>query len=410
MSKVRYWYEAFLAVEANGVWGRAFEVPGTARLNVNGYASIQSVSCPKLGFCTAVGNYATKTGYHAMVVDEIAGRWLPAHPEPGDSQLATGHDSRLATVSCSSAGNCVAGGVYTRADGHTDTLIVAEVDGHWNPAMDLLGVSGLNEAYNASVNSIECSKPGNCTVAGSFQPDSVHTSAFVASEVSGHWEAALEIPGLSPLNFYEARVNSISCTAPGYCAVGGYYSDASGYYQAFLANQTNGRWSNAGGLTGVAVANGSSDSAVESVSCSHQFCVAGGYFTDSFGNRQPFVANGNGARGDWQSTELIPGFARFDGGSVSAMSCGSASLCVITGYYDIRRYDEQAFVELEIDGNLTAVEGVPGAVVLNKGENAKGVTISCSRTRCSVGVQFAETSSYEAWLVADAGWIPVPRR
>lgn len=43
-----------VAVEKNGVWGRAIEVPGLAALNKGG-AFVFSVSCASTGNCAAYG-------------------------------------------------------------------------------------------------------------------------------------------------------------------------------------------------------------------------------------------------------------------------------------------------------------------------------------------------------------------
>ena len=50
--------QGWVAVEKNGVWGKAFEPPGLAALNGSsggGNAETDSVSCASAGNCTAVG-------------------------------------------------------------------------------------------------------------------------------------------------------------------------------------------------------------------------------------------------------------------------------------------------------------------------------------------------------------------
>lgn len=45
----------FVAVEENGVWGKATEVPGLAALNTGGDVYISSVSCAPASACSAGG-------------------------------------------------------------------------------------------------------------------------------------------------------------------------------------------------------------------------------------------------------------------------------------------------------------------------------------------------------------------
>lgn len=51
--------QVFVVSQTNGTWGIAEEVPGTAALNTNGFAVINSVSCGSLAHCTA-GGYDTQ--------------------------------------------------------------------------------------------------------------------------------------------------------------------------------------------------------------------------------------------------------------------------------------------------------------------------------------------------------------
>ena len=47
---------------SGGAWGTAEEVPGTAALNVGGFAVVNSVSCAAAGTCSASGTY-DRSGY-----------------------------------------------------------------------------------------------------------------------------------------------------------------------------------------------------------------------------------------------------------------------------------------------------------------------------------------------------------
>ena len=60
--------QGFVAVEANGAWGMAIEVPGLEALNEDGYASVTSVSCPRAGTCAARGSYMDSHGHFQAFV------------------------------------------------------------------------------------------------------------------------------------------------------------------------------------------------------------------------------------------------------------------------------------------------------------------------------------------------------
>jgi hypothetical protein len=61
----------FVAVELDGQWGKAVEVPGLGTLNKGGGASVSSVSCPRTGACAAGGYYTIRGGaFEAFVVSQ----------------------------------------------------------------------------------------------------------------------------------------------------------------------------------------------------------------------------------------------------------------------------------------------------------------------------------------------------
>ena len=49
--------QAFVVTAANGIWGQALEVPGTAALDTGQDAGTASVSCPAASRCSAAGSY-----------------------------------------------------------------------------------------------------------------------------------------------------------------------------------------------------------------------------------------------------------------------------------------------------------------------------------------------------------------
>jgi hypothetical protein len=85
---------------------------------------------------------------------------------------------------------------------------------------------------------VSCTSAGNCTAGGFYTDGSDHEQALVVSETNGTWGTAIEVPGSETLNAGgDARVASVSCRSAGRCAVGGTYTDGSGHTQAFVVNQ-----------------------------------------------------------------------------------------------------------------------------------------------------------------------------
>jgi hypothetical protein len=112
---------AVMAVPAFGAgaradsWGKAIEVLGLARLSAGHGGTLNLVSCSSAGNCSAGGNYTDRLGHQqAFVVNEKNGSWGKAIEVPRLAALNTGEDARVVSLSCGSAGNCA------RLVGHGD--------------------------------------------------------------------------------------------------------------------------------------------------------------------------------------------------------------------------------------------------------------------------------------------------
>ena len=337
--------QAFVVSQVNGTWGTAIEVPGTSALNANGNAQIRSVSCASAGNCGAGGTYLSSAGQQeAFVVNQVGGGWGTAIEVPGMATLNVGRfaDAEVESVSCGSAGNCSAGGFYTfNSNGDTRAFVVSEVNGHWGTAVEVPGTAALNTGGSASLDSVSCSSPGNCSAGGSYI-SSKNVEAFVVSEVSGHWDTAIEVPGTAGLNKGgNAAVNSVSCASQGNCTAGGFYATTAGgripLGPAFAVNEVNGQWGSAIQIPGTFHAN--SAAAIVSVSCaSAGNCSAGGYDNAGVPESQAFVVSE--INGTWGAAIQLRGASQI--ASVDSVSCGLAGDCAASGSFNTRSA-QQAF-------------------------------------------------------------------
>ena len=114
-----------MAVEQNGRWGQAIEVPGLGALNRGGNAHVSSVSCASAGNCAAAGTYGQPYGLGFVAV-ERHGRWGQAIKVPGLGALNKGGGAFVSEVSCAPAGTCSAGGSYTDRHHHFQGFVVSQ--------------------------------------------------------------------------------------------------------------------------------------------------------------------------------------------------------------------------------------------------------------------------------------------
>src|SRR5258708_6936518 len=63
--------QGLVAAERNGRWGTAIGVPGLTALNEGGFAEVKEVSCTSAGNCAAGGTYTDQNQHpQGFVVDE----------------------------------------------------------------------------------------------------------------------------------------------------------------------------------------------------------------------------------------------------------------------------------------------------------------------------------------------------
>lgn len=214
----------FVVNETNGRWGRVREIPRFAKLNVGGESELRAMSCGAPGDCSAVGQYQQKSGVsRAYIVSEAKGVWGPAFNVPGLTKLNGRHMSSLTTLSCTSKGNCSAGGYYGNAY-HQVAFIVVEKSGIWGTPMAIPGLVALNKGHLSSVQSISCASTGNCGASGEYSDAADNSQSFLVNETNGTWEPAIAIQGLQHLKAQSATVLTISCATSFSCSAVGNFS------------------------------------------------------------------------------------------------------------------------------------------------------------------------------------------
>jgi hypothetical protein len=377
------------AAALSGTWRTARELPGIAALNKGGFAEVKSVSCSSPGNCSAGGSYTDGSRRtQAFIVTERKASWRAAIEVPGTAALnLNGGDAAINSVSCASPGNCSAAGYYS--DHGFQAFVVREVDGVWRKAIEVPGSAALNTGGTALLNSVSCAKPGNCSAGGYYLAGGTRYEPFVVSEVNGTWHKAIKVPGIfsRPANGHvgpTAQVSSVSCVSAGNCSIGGGYYDSANI-QAFVGSEVNGKWRKAVKVPGTGVLN-KGEAQIISVSCgSAGNCGAGGWYTDSRGFEQLMVVNE--VNGSWHKALEVPGTAALNKGDfaqVSSVSCASAGSCSAGGWYTDSADISQPFVVSEVEGTWHKAIKVPGITALYKGGGATISSLSCASPRnCS---------------------------
>jgi hypothetical protein len=337
------------AAAARVHWGKAEPVPGLAALNKGYAASVSAVSCWGAGGCVIGGFYTDGLDHsQAFVARERKGRWGKAAEVPGTAALNQGGNAQVGQVSCARTGVCVAVGTYTDQDGNTQWFTVTNRNGRWRTASQVPDPA-LNQA---SISTVWCAPGGLCAAGGSYTDPSTGPEAWVMTQVHGHWQPALEVPGIAALNvggkFPGSRVGvaAVSCASAGNCAAGGTYTSAA-YdndnslppYQPFVVTEANGTWRTALEVPGIEAFNPDvwAWGDTTRIACpSAGNCTGAGFYLtggpDSCGSDCGAVFAVNERHGTWGQLKAAWPGPLYDFGP-SSLTCPAAGDCVLAASY-----------------------------------------------------------------------------
>jgi hypothetical protein len=166
----------------------------------NGNDGIASVACAPQNYCVAVGNWEGKfTGQFPYAVTWSKGTWSRTLNLRYDGLRGTG------LLSCPSAGDCVVIGGQSA---------LSENRGTWGKAVTL-NTSRLGGAA-PETDTLACTSAGNCVAGGMYQTSAdgyYAAQPFVVSERNGVWGPAENLPGAANPNTMNGTVASVSCRA-----------------------------------------------------------------------------------------------------------------------------------------------------------------------------------------------------
>src|SRR5258708_3178167 len=70
----------------------------------------------------------------------------------------------------------------------------AALNGTWRTAREIPGTAALNRGGHAQVNSVSCSSPGNCSAGGWYTDRFRRTPALIVRDVKSTWHTPIQRP------------------------------------------------------------------------------------------------------------------------------------------------------------------------------------------------------------------------
>jgi hypothetical protein len=201
-----------------------------------------------------------------FVDSEVAGNWQQASSPALPGVTATGLELPSSNVACSSAGNCLAAGVYAVSSSATGSYLLTQSGGAWS------ATENKPASAAAAITALACPAPGSCVAGGT----SAKGVAMTLHQTAGVWSATTTLPGATALTFkgkkaQRSGIDLLDCPSAGNCTAGGTYlwneSSNNPGESPFVATEVNGRWSSASVPGGIVALNTGALAEFDDLSC-----------------------------------------------------------------------------------------------------------------------------------------------
>jgi len=283
------WSAGLVLTEQAGRWATGVQATLPSNAGTSGNAVLDSVSCSSAGNCTAVGFYnGYDAGGEGLLLTKKTGTWRRGVTASLPKNAIAGKPVALTSVSCASARNCSAVGTYDNDEGSKDLttplgLLLTEKAGKWRTGVQALPPKhSVPRPSQVSLDSVSCASAGDCVAVGAYA-DGGTSQGILLTEKAGTWRRGLE--AALPRNAgagsrQDVDLLSISCAAPGNCTAVGGYTDHSGADRSLVVTESAGRWATGVAAALPASAGASSNAGLAAVSCaSAASCAAAGEYS-----------------------------------------------------------------------------------------------------------------------------------
>jgi hypothetical protein len=325
-------------------WPAGSQVASAVLLQTGGVdPTLNSTACWSSGSCVSVGEDDASGGEHPIVVTDLNGAAAQAVVVTVPPGASTGLNATasLNSVSCSSAGACVAVGEYQDTSGTMQGLVVPISAGKVGKAS---GVSGPGASGQTYLRAVSCPLVGICVAVGTYGINAnANQDGVIVTITNGSASSVstARLPANANTSAPLVSLNSVSCWATGFCvAAGQYLANSNGAIYPFVIPTSNGVPAAGIEVTLPADAytgSGGQQSVLNSVSCQATgVCVAAGDYVNSSGGSRPLVVPITAA-GAPAATAVIglpanAGGAAYNDG-LNSVSCGPTGACVAVGFY-----------------------------------------------------------------------------
>jgi hypothetical protein len=184
-------------------------------------AWLHAVSCPKVGWCEAVGYYQDSAhALHADAVTLTSGSSSTVEVAP-PADAAANAGLVFNRISCPGTDFCGASGTYTNTSGTTTGFLATVTMGAWSTVPAPVPANAW-QTPAPSIHDLSCPAIGSCFAVGTYENSHDAGTALLDSLSGGSW-SAVQIP-LPPVGTYPVQLDGISCSSTTACTAVGFYA------------------------------------------------------------------------------------------------------------------------------------------------------------------------------------------
>lgn len=287
---------------------------------------LYSVACTSSSQCWAVGNHSivSNFGFAQPLIERWDGTAWTIDDSPQTSPEQ--QDAILSGVTCNSANDCWAVGLYVLTD-FNQTLVE-----HWDGTSWSVVTSANTSARESNrLNAVSCTSASDCWAVGFHDVGTPVGGSAPWATLIEHWDGTAWSIVASPNEQSNTNVlNSVTCASSSDCETVGYFAIGI-FFQTFVEHWDGTGWTTVSSPDG----NPNDDNVFNSVTCnSASDCWAVGYFNAGDTNNvldQTLVEHWDGSA--W-SIIASPNRDGFTFNELNTVTCLSASECWAAGVSD----------------------------------------------------------------------------
>jgi hypothetical protein len=233
-------FQAMALAESRGRWGPARELPMPANAAPDPGAFILGVACPGTGSCVVTADYTDRSGRaQVAILAESAGRWRsPAELRLPPDAAPTPFAASLNSVTCARLGSCLALGHYDLTSGGFSSMVATESSGRWGRLVKLSLRPAGAAVWGPDLIGIACQGSAACVAAGGYKDTAGGFPPMIATWSAGRWTRAdrVTLPANAAAGAGQSsHFYAVSCPRAGSCWAVGFYTDNLGHIQAMAA-------------------------------------------------------------------------------------------------------------------------------------------------------------------------------